>query len=121
MGISLTRMLTLLATQAKAYPSLKPLASFMHDFGQRCAFFQRWIQEGQPCVFWLSGIFFTHALLTGSLQNYARKHRMPIDLVAYDFEVTHHLQAYTSDWCSDDWSSCESIDVAIVALHVLGL
>eukprot|EP00658_Telonema_sp_P-2_P077188 TRINITY_DN6923_c0_g3_i4.p1 TRINITY_DN6923_c0_g3~~TRINITY_DN6923_c0_g3_i4.p1 ORF type:complete len:936 (-),score=267.78 TRINITY_DN6923_c0_g3_i4:142-2949(-) len=71
----------------KCYPTLKPLASFVTDFADRMSFYQSWIDNGQPNSFWISGIYFTHSLLTGGLQNYARKHNLPIDLVVYDFKV----------------------------------
>ena len=41
-----------------AYPSLKPLASWISDFRARMAFFDKWIREGQPLCFWLPAFFF---------------------------------------------------------------
>jgi len=73
--------------KGKCYPSLKPLASFAVDFEERMNFYQSWIDNGQPNSFWISGIYFTHSLLTGGLQNYARKYDLPIDLVVYRFKI----------------------------------
>ncbi|BHF69813.1 Dynein heavy chain 1, axonemal [Sparganum proliferum] len=70
----------------KAYPSLKPLASWMEDLQMRINFIQEWIDSGIPVVYWISGFFFPQAFLTGTLQNYARKMKEPVDTITFDFQ-----------------------------------
>ena len=59
--------------QKIAYPSEKPLSSWMIDFIKRMSFFVEWVKYGCPKCFWISGFYFTHSFLTGILQNFARK------------------------------------------------
>jgi len=71
----------------KAYPSLKPLSSWVIDLLERVKFINAWIDEGPPPTYWISGFFFPQAFLTGTMQNFARKHQYPIDTIQWDFNV----------------------------------
>ena len=88
---------------AKAYPSLKPLSSWVTDLVQRCEFIQKWIDQGLPSVYWISGFFFPQAFLTGTLQNFARKYVVSIDLLSFDFKVIEtkweDIKSKPSDGC----------------------
>ena len=77
---------------APSYPSLKSLNGYISSLIKRLNMFKSWLNVQQPVCFWICGFFFTQSFLTGTLQNYARKHKLPIDTIGFDFDV---LSEYT--------------------------
>ena len=73
------------AWAATGFLSLKPLASWIEDCNARIDFLRGWITKGTPWVYWISGLFFPQAFLTGTLQNYARQNTIAVDKLSYDF------------------------------------
>jgi dynein heavy chain len=92
-----------------AYPSLKPLGSWVIDLSLRLAAVHSWLTQHQPPSFWISGFFFpqvfspsflsqyllifiisfsyVQGFITGILQTYARKYNLPIDTLGFKFQV----------------------------------
>jgi len=77
--------------KAKSFLSLKSLASWMDDLKKRVEFLNSWVENGAPKAFWASGFFFPQAFFTGVLQNYARKQKIAIDKLSFDFRILDHL------------------------------
>jgi dynein heavy chain len=75
--------------------SLKPLMGWIGDLKERIEFFDNWISNGTPKAFCLPskniflnlGFSFPQAFLTGTLQNFARKHHVEIDLLSFEFKI----------------------------------
>ena len=70
-----------------SYPSKKPLASWCKNLVERVNFIQTWLRKGEPNVFWFSGFFFPQSFLTAVLQNYSRKHSVPVDKLSFEAKV----------------------------------
>jgi dynein heavy chain len=107
-----------------SYPSLKPLGGFINDLIERLKFFQNWVDDGAPVMFWFSGIYFQQAFTTGASQNFARRYQIPIDTLTFEFfypvQQTHTVKpedgVYTYGlffeacrWDWDSWRLAESI------------
>ena len=67
--------------------SMKPLMSWIKDLNERITFFKDWYEKGTPTCFCISRFSFPQAFLTGTLQNYARKHGCEIDLLTFEFDI----------------------------------
>ena len=70
-----------------AYPSLKPLGSWIQDLVYRIHFISNWMLYGNPSSYWISGFYFPQGFLTGTLQNHARKYHLPIDELSFIYQV----------------------------------
>ncbi|XP_045784195.1 dynein axonemal heavy chain 6 [Maniola jurtina] len=77
----------------KGYNSLKSLGSWIHDLTLRLDFIEKWLIDGAAPSSWVSGLFFPQGLLTGALQAYARRYRVPIDALMFDFEPINFFLA----------------------------
>jgi len=106
-----------------SYPSLKPLGGYINDLIERLKFFQTWVDNGAPVMFWFSGIYFTQAFTTGASQNFARRYQIPIDTLTFDFfypkqqefnekpedgVYTYGLYFEACRWDWDGWKLAES-------------
>merc|ERR1711968_201284 len=75
-----------------AYPSLKPLASWVEDLQNRVAFMRSWLEEGQPRVFSLPAFYFPQGFMTAVLQLHARKYKLAINTLRFTFQLLTQAQ-----------------------------
>jgi len=106
--------------EAVGYSSLKPLSSWVLDTQSRVEFLRGWLRNGCPMAFPLYSFFFPQGFLTGALQNFARKHHVPINTLEFGYAVME------GDGDDDRANDHESITehpedgVIIYGVHVQG-
>ena len=62
-------------------------------------------------VYWMSGLFFPQAFLTGALQNFARKYKYAIDSISFNYVIKDDMTpqdvtAPPEDGVLEECSSC---------------
>ena len=75
-----------------AYPSCKPLASWVSDLLHRFEFFGAWLAKGEPQEFWLPAFFKPHAFMTSLLLNHARRFSQPIERLRLEHRILTRYQ-----------------------------
>ena len=70
-----------------AYPSLKPLASWVVDLLARLEKIDSWLEDGEPPAYWLSGLYFPQGFMTGVLQNHSRRYHIAIDTLSFKYNI----------------------------------
>ncbi|CAM9286047.1 unnamed protein product [Ectocarpus sp. 6 AP-2014] len=76
----------------RGFASLKPLGSWMKDLRWRVRFFELWLERGNPYAFSLPAFFFPQGFLTAVLQNHARKHAVPVNLLGFKYDIPDIMQ-----------------------------
>lgn len=73
-----------------AYPSLRPLASWLLDLQARISQLQDWISNPLeiPRVTWISGLFNPQSFLTAIMQSTSQKNKMELDKLVVVTEIT---------------------------------
>jgi len=75
-----------------AWPTMRPLASWLSDVLQRQRQLEAWTADLQtPKVTWLPGLFNPQAFLTAVMQVTARKNELPLDRLATVVDVTKKM------------------------------
>ena len=67
---------------------MKPFAAWFTDFVERVKFFREALHE-KPRMYWISAFFFPQGFLTSILQIYARKMKIPVDTLNFQFNFKH--------------------------------
>lgn len=86
-----------------SYPSNLPLSSWIDMLKRKADFFRGWVNE-KPVAFWLSAFFYPQGFLTALLQNYARRKRMAIDQITFQYNFKNfydkeHIHNKMEDGC----------------------
>lgn len=65
------------------------IGGYVSDLVERIEFLQSWIDSGSaPVAFWISGFYFPQSFMTAVNQNFARKYKIPIDVIGFSFDIT---------------------------------
>ncbi|XP_016377418.1 dynein heavy chain 10, axonemal-like [Sinocyclocheilus rhinocerous] len=70
--------------------TLKSLGNWMIHFKRRHEQYSSWVDEGEPCVMWLSGLHIPESYLTALVQATCRKNGWPLDHSTLYTQVTHY-------------------------------
>jgi dynein heavy chain len=79
--------------EAMAYPSRRPLNSWLNNLLERCKQLDTWTGElGLPKVTWISGLFSPQSFLTAVKQTTARAKEWPLDKTENQTDITRYWE-----------------------------
>ncbi len=82
-GVSLSQ-LRVPKLWGNTYPSTKPLGPWIRDLHERVTFFNSWINDKLPTVWWLPAMTYPSSFLTAVLQIAARSKGVSIDSLSFE-------------------------------------
>lgn len=91
----------------------KILSKFVTDLLERVKFMNSWINNGHPRFYWFGGLMSCGRLLSTMKMIFAREKQVPIDQVAFDFNVLD-IKNPTDDYDVPDNAIC------VYGLYLLG-